>query len=368
MKAIRAIISGGGTGGHIFPALSIAEGLKAANPDTEILCVGANRRMEMEKVPAAGYRIVGLEVAGLVRGLSLGNLALPFKLIKSIRRAKSIIREFKPDIVIGVGGYASAPVLYAASGMHIPTLIQEQNGFAGLTNKIIGKRVGKICVAYDNMERFFPKEKIVFSGNPTRKDIVKCSPEMAAEGLALYGLDPEKKHLFIVGGSLGCGTFNSFMKDWIGEGIPEWLQIVWQCGKRSLPDVESFMAAHPEVKGQVIATDFISKMNLTYALSDLIVSRSGASSISELCIAGRPVIFVPSPNVAEDHQRHNAMAIVNKDAAKIVLDADAPAKLRDEILNTIRNEDECTRLSANILTLAKTDAVEIIVREVYNLI
>lgn len=368
MKPIRAIISGGGTGGHIFPALSIAGGLKAANQQTEILFIGANGRMEMEKVPAAGYPIIGLNVAGLQRKLSLENLKLPFKVIKSIRSAKKIIRDFKPDIVIGVGGYVSAPVLYAATLLGVPTLIQEQNGFAGLTNKILGKRVGCICVAYEGMERFFPAEKIVFSGNPTRSNIVLCTPEMKAEGMEFYKLDPSKKHIFFVGGSLGCRTLNEFMKAWITDGIPENLQIIWQCGKRAKEAMFDFLATHPEVEGKVICTDFIARMDLAYAVSDLVVSRSGASSISELCIAGCPTIFVPSPNVTEDHQRHNAMALVGKDAAKIVLDAEVSEKLRPAILETVGNQAELDSLKANILKLSKTDSVEIIVNEVYKLI
>ena len=232
-RKIKAIISGGGTGGHIFPALSIANKLKELNPETEILFVGADGRMEMEKVPAAGYRIIGLPVAGLQRKLTLSNFALPFKVIKSVSMAKKVIREFKPDIAIGVGGYASAPLLWAATRLGIPTLIQEQNGFAGLTNKILGKKADCICVAYDGMERFFPAEKIVFTGNPIRKEIVPATAQMKAEAYEYYGLDPQKKQLFIVGGSLGSGTLNNAMKKWITEGCPggENMQIIWQCGK-----------------------------------------------------------------------------------------------------------------------------------------
>ncbi|MCF0174963.1 MAG: undecaprenyldiphospho-muramoylpentapeptide beta-N-acetylglucosaminyltransferase [Bacteroidales bacterium] len=368
MKPIRAIISGGGTGGHIFPALSIAAGLKAANPETEILFIGANNRMEMEKVPAAGYKIIGLDVAGLLRRITFENLKVPFKVIKSIRSAKRIIKEFKPDIVIGVGGYVSAPVLYAATILHIPTLIQEQNGFAGLTNRILGKRVDCICVAYDGLERFFPKEKIVFSGNPTRSNIVKCTPQMHDEGLEFYGLDKDKKHIFVVGGSLGCRTLNTFMQAWITDGIPDGIQIIWQCGKKAIDEMESFVGSHPEVSGKVLCTDFIARMDLAYAVSDLVVSRSGASSISELCIAGCSTIFVPSKNVTEDHQRHNAMALVNKGAAKIVLDDDVPEKLRPLILETLADEEGLAKLRENILKLSKTDSVEIIINEIYKLV
>ena len=276
-RKIKAIISGGGTGGHIFPALSIANKLKELNPETEILFVGADGRMEMEKVPAAGYRIIGLPVAGLQRKLTLSNFALPFKVIKSVSMAKKVIREFKPDIAIGVGGYASAPLLWAATRLGIPTLIQEQNGFAGLTNKILGKKADCICVAYDGMERFFPAEKIVFTGNPIRKEIVPATAQMKAEAYEYYGLDPQKKQLFIVGGSLGSGTLNNAMKKWITEGCPggENMQIIWQCGKYYKPSVDAFMK-EAEVQGlgggmleQIRYSDFIQRMDLAYAAADI---------------------------------------------------------------------------------------------------
>ena len=242
-RKIRAIISGGGTGGHIFPALSIANKLKELNPETEILFVGAEGRMEMEKVPAAGYGIKGLPVAGLQRKLTLSNFALPFKVIKSVNMAKKLIKEFKPDVAIGVGGYASAPLLWAATRMGIPTLIQEQNGFAGLTNKILGKKVNSICVAYEGMERFFPADKIIMTGNPIRKEIVPATEEMKAEAYRFYGLDPEKKHIFVVGGSLGSGTLNNAMKKWISDGCPggEDMEVIWQCGKYYKKSVDEFM-------------------------------------------------------------------------------------------------------------------------------
>ena len=313
---LRVIISGGGTGGHIFPALSIANKLKELNPETEILFVGAEGRMEMEKVPAAGYKIVGLPITGLQRRLDLSNFALPFKILKSIMMARKLLKEYKPDIAIGVGGYASAPLLWVAGRLGIPTLIQEQNGFAGLTNKIVAKNAKKICVAYEGMERFFPADRIILSGNPIRKEIVPPTPQMKAEGYEFYGLNPEKKHLFIVGGSLGSGTLNKSVRKWIQEGKPggENLEVIWQCGKIYKKDVDAFMA-EMEAKQEgstknIWYSDFIQRMDLAYAVADVVISRSGASSVSELCAANKATIFVPSPNVAEDHQTHNAMALI----------------------------------------------------------
>jgi UDP-N-acetylglucosamine--N-acetylmuramyl-(pentapeptide) pyrophosphoryl-undecaprenol N-acetylglucosamine transferase len=275
-QKIRAIISGGGTGGHIFPALSIADKLKELNPETEILFVGAEGRMEMDKVPAAGYEIIGLPVAGLQRRLTLSNFALPFKVIKSVRMAKKLIREFKPDIAIGVGGYASAPLLWAASRMGIPTLIQEQNGYAGLTNKIVGRKAASICVAYEGMERFFPADRLVMSGNPIRKEIVPATPEMRQEAFEFYGLDPKKKHIFIVGGSLGSGTLNEAMKKWISDGCPggKDLEIIWQCGKYYKKSVDAFMEeaeASGKPVGGIQHSDFIMRMDLAYAAADIVI-------------------------------------------------------------------------------------------------
>lgn len=375
-RKIKAIISGGGTGGHIFPALSIANKLKELNPETEILFVGAEGRMEMEKVPAAGYEIVGLPVAGLQRKLTLSNFALPFKVIRSVSMAKKIIREFKPDIAIGVGGYASAPLLWAAGRLGVPTLIQEQNGFAGLTNKILGKKADCICVAYDGMERFFPADKIVFTGNPIRKEIVPATAEMKAEAYEFYGLDPHKKHLFIVGGSLGSGTLNNAMKKWITDGCPggEDMEIIWQCGKYYKPSVDAFMkeAAEKELGGKTLASithsDFIKRMDLAYAAADVVISRSGASSISELCAAHKAAIFVPSPNVTEDHQTHNAMALVNKDAGLIVKDSEAAEKLMETACGLIDDPEKIALIEKNVAALAKTDAAMTIAEQVYRII
>lgn len=375
-RKIRAIISGGGTGGHIFPALSIANKLKELNPETEILFVGAEGRMEMERVPAAGYEIVGLPVAGLQRKLTLSNLALPFKVIRSIRIAKKVIREFRPDIAIGVGGYASAPLLWAASRLGVPTLIQEQNGFAGLTNKILGKNAKAICVAYEGMERFFPADRIILTGNPIRKEIVPATDQMKQEAMSFYNLDPDRKHIFIVGGSLGSGTLNNAMKKWISEGCPsgEGLEIIWQCGKYYKPSVDAFMKEAQEkgLGGECLKyihhSDFIKRMDLAYAAADIVISRSGASSISELCAAHKASIFVPSPNVTEDHQTHNAMALVRKDAGMIVKDSEAEEKLMKTACELIENPERIALMEKNIAALAKTEAAQEIVDEAYKII
>ena len=367
MKALRVIISGGGTGGHIFPALSIANRLKEINPDTEILFVGAEGRMEMEKVPAAGYRIIGLPVAGLQRKLTLSNLSLPFKIIKSLDMAGKILDEFRPDIAVGVGGYASAPLLWCASRKKIPTLIQEQNGFAGLTNKILGKRVGKICVAYEGMEKFFPAGKIVMTGNPIRSEIIPATQAMKEEAVRYYGLDPEKKHIFIVGGSLGSRTLNESVKKWITDGCPggEDVEVLWQCGKYYKESVDRFAAEAGDRMRFIHYSDFIRRMDLAYAMADVVISRSGASSVSELCAAGKAVIFVPSPNVAEDHQTHNAMALVKKDAAMIVTDAEAPEKLMKTACGLLGNGAKRKMMEKNISSLARRDAADRIVSEIY---
>ena len=375
-RKLRVMISGGGTGGHIFPALSIADKLKELNPETEILFVGAEGRMEMEKVPAAGYEIIGLPIAGLQRKLTLSNFALPFKILKSIMTARKTLKRFKPEIVIGVGGYASAPLLWTAGRLGIPTLIQEQNGFAGLTNKIVAKKAKSICVAYEGMERFFPADRIVLSGNPIRKDIVPATPEMKAEACQYYGLDPEKKHIFVVGGSLGSGTLNNAMKSWIKNGCPggEGVEVIWQCGKFYKDGVDVFMkeARANGIGGKCIDriqhSDFIKRMDLAYAVADVVISRSGASSVSELCAAEKAVIFVPSPNVAEDHQTHNAMALVNKDAALLVRDSEAQEKLMAEACALIENPEKIALLEKNISRLALRDAAMTIADEIYKIV
>ena len=371
-KPIRAIISGGGTGGHIFPAVSIAKKLKEICPGTEILFVGAAGKMEMEKVPAEGFEIVGLPIVGMQRQLSLKNiindLKVPFKVLSSLSKAKKLLKEFRPDVAIGVGGYASAPLLWEATAMKIPSLIQEQNGFAGLTNKILGKRVQSICVAYEGMERFFPKDRIVLSGNPIRQAVsTPSTPEQRAEAMDFYGLDPRKKHIFIVGGSLGSGTLNKAVRKWILDGCPggEDIEIIWQCGKYYKAGTDEFMAEHP-VSG-IRHYDFISRMDLAYAAADLVVSRSGASTVSELCAMGKATIFVPSPNVAEDHQTHNAMALVRKDAAAIVRDADAPETLMKTAVELLGQEDKLEMFRRNIESMALRDAAAVIADEVYRI-
>ena len=375
-RKIKAIISGGGTGGHIFPALSIANKLKELNPDTEILFVGAEGRMEMERVPAAGYDIIGLPVAGLKRSLTLSNFSLPFKVIKSVGMAKKVIKKFRPDIAIGVGGYASAPLLWAAARLGVPILIQEQNGFAGLTNKILGKKAKAICVAYEGMERFFPADKIIITGNPIRKEIVPADGPMKEEAMQFYNLDPARKHIFIVGGSLGSGTLNNAMKKWISDGCPggENLEIIWQCGKYYKSGIDAFMAKAKEdgLGGGCLKfihhMDFIKRMDLAYAAADIVISRSGASSISELCAAHKASIFVPSPNVTEDHQTHNAMALVRKDAGMIVKDGEAVEKLMKTACELIEDPDKIALMEKNIASMAKTQAAQEIVDEAYKII
>lgn len=371
-KKIRAIISGGGTGGHIFPAISIANKLKELNPQTEILFVGAEGKMEMEKVPAAGYRIVGLPILGLQRKPTLHNfinaLKVPFRMLRSERMAGRLIDEFKPDVAIGVGGYASAPLLRKATSKGIPALIQEQNGFAGLTNKMLSKKVQSICVAYDGMERFFPADKIVFSGNPIRKEFHPYSAAEKAEAMEFYGLTPGKKHILIVGGSLGSGTLNNAMKQWISDGCPggEDVEIIWQCGKYYKKGIDGFMAGRN--LSAIRHSDFIARMDLAYAAADVIISRSGASSISEICAVQRAAVFVPSPNVAEDHQTHNAMALVNKDAAMIVKDAEAVEKLLPTAIALAHDPEKIARLEKNLGPLARLDAAQTIADEVYKLV
>ena len=373
-KAIRAIVSGGGTGGHIFPAISIADKLKELNPETEILFVGAEGKMEMEKVPAAGYKIVGLPVVGLQRQLNLRNIIndiqVPFRLIGSLRRARKIVKEFRPDVVVGVGGYASAPLLWAATGMKIPAVIQEQNGFAGLTNKMLGSRVQKICVAYEGMEKFFPADKIVMSGNPIRKDVsVPSTPEQKAEAMTFYGLDPNKKHLFVVGGSLGSGTLNRAMMHWIQDGCPggEDIEVIWQCGKYYKAATDEFMAAHPDIRG-IQHFAFIERMDLAYAAADVVISRSGASTVSEICAMGKPTVFVPSPNVAEDHQTHNAMALVRREAALMVKDSEAIDELLPTAVGLLSSPHKMASLSKNAEAMALRNAAQVICDEIYSLV
>ena len=362
-KMKRIILSGGGTGGHIYPAVAVAEALKRKfGDDVELLFVGAEGKMEMEKVPALGYNIKGLPVAGLQRKLSLKNLALPFKVAASVRRAKRIIREFKADIVVGFGGYASAPVLWAAQRLGIPTLIQEQNSYAGLTNKLLSKRAKRICVSYDKMERFFPSDRIVMTGNPLRGRFTADGANRG-EALAYYGFNATMPVVLVVGGSLGTRTLNEMMQAWIltlGGEAP--VQVIWQTGKFYEREMQEFLAAHPTKN--IWQGAFIDRMDYAYAAADVVLSRSGACTVSELCLVAKPTIFVPSPNVSEDHQTKNAMALVEKGAAEIVRDSEAVARGMKEAVALAMDRERLERLAANIAQLAISDSADRVVAEI----
>ena len=361
----KFIISGGGTGGHIFPAISIANALKKQMPDADILFVGALGRMEMERVPAAGYPIEGLPVSGFDRKNMLRNVKVLFNLVQSMILARRIIKKFNPEVVIGVGGYASAPTLRAASALGIPTLIQEQNSYAGVTNKLLAKKARKICVAYDGMERFFQQGKIVLTGNPVRQDLFAIAPK-TDEAYQFFGLDPKKRTILVVGGSLGARTLNQSMIAGLEKILKTDVQVIWQTGKFYIDSARK--AAESYVSPALVVTDFVSRMDLAYSIADLVVSRAGASSISELCLLAKPVILVPSPNVAEDHQTQNALALVRKDAAVMIKDMDAMEQLVDSALKLIEDESELTKLSKNILKLAEKDSADRIAVEVMKLI
>ena len=353
---IKVIISGGGTGGHIYPAIAIAKEIIRRYPSAQVKFVGALGRMEMEKVPKAGFAIVGLPISGIQRSLSLKNLLLPFKLIKSLMMARSIIKNFGADAAIGVGGYASGPLLWMANVQSVPTLIQEQNSFAGLTNKWLSSKVARICVAYDGMEKYFPKEKIVLTGNPVRQDIIDLSgkKELAVKH---FGLDISKPTILVIGGSLGARTINESIDAGLKDIDLEKYNLIWQTGKWYF---EKALSSAKELKGMYVK-DFIYEMDLAYAMADVVVSRAGALSVSELALAGKPTIFVPSPNVSEDHQTKNAMALVNKDAAVLVKDVDAKNKLLKLLNNLLDDEIMQRSLSANIKNLSKPNAtIEIV--------
>lgn len=356
----RAVISGGGTGGHIFPALAIANELKRRNPAVEILFVGALGKMEMEKVPAAGYKIVGLPISGLQRKITLDNLSLPFKIVKSLWMANKLLKDFKPEVVVGVGGYASGPTLKAAIGMKIPTLIQEQNSFPGKTNKLLAPKVTKICGAFEGLEKFFPKEKIILTGNPVRSEMIDIEGKRE-EALSYFNLDPTRKTVFIMGGSLGARTLNDSMIEGLEKLESSNIQVIWQCGKFYFNEMKEKLAQHA-VK-HIHLHEFVMRMDLAYAAADLIVSRAGAISISELCLVHKPCILVPSPNVAEDHQTKNAMALVNKSAAVLVKDSDARAQLTNKIIELTQDEVSMEALSWSIRHLAVPRATELIVDE-----
>ena len=360
---MKVLISGGGTGGHIFPAVSIANALREKYPDCEILFVGAESRMEMERVPAAGYKIVGLPIRGFDRKHILKNVSVLIDLFKSMRKAKKIIKDFQPDVAVGVGGYASGAAMKVAARMGVPVLLQEQNGFAGVTNKLLKNDAKKICVAYEGMEKFFPAEKIVLTGNPVRQNLAGGDK---VEALKEFGFSADKKVLLIIGGSLGARTINNSVIAHLSEIVESGVQVLWQTGKGYIEAARK--AAEPFMSERLVVTDFVGRMDLAYAMADLVISRAGASSISELCLLGKPSILVPSPNVAEDHQTHNAMALVNKDAAVFVKDIDADKDLISTALNLINDEAKLNELSNNTKKLAQFDSANRIADEVVNLI
>ena len=362
---IRIIISGGGTGGHIFPAVSIANAIKEMRPEAEILFVGAEGRMEMHRVPAAGYQIKGLPVAGFDRKNLLKNIPVLIKLFKSQRLARKIVKDFRPHAAVGVGGYASGPTLKVAGSMGIPTLLQEQNSYAGVTNKLLAKQAKKICVAYEGMERFFDKEKIILTGNPVRQGLLR--PTLGREeAVASFGLDPDKQTVLILGGSLGARTINQCLMNQLDKVRTSGMQFIWQTGKIYIDEARAAVARAGELP-MLHVTDFISDMATAYSAADLIISRAGAGSISEFCLLRKPVILVPSPNVAEDHQTKNALALVNKNAALYVKDAEADSILLDKAIEAVGQPELLNNLSKNIAELAFTDSANVIAKEVIRL-
>ena len=364
-KEIRVVISGGGTGGHIFPAISIANAIKALQPDAKILFIGALGRMEMQRVPAAGYDIKGLPIRGFYRPLwKLANIGVAIDYLKSKWMAKKLLYDFKPDVAVGVGGYASAAALGAAHGIGIPTLLQEQNSYAGLANKNFSRKADKICVAYEGMDRYFPADKIILTGNPVRQNLLDTAISRE-EAIKTFGLDPTKKTILLVGGSLGARTINESVLQHLDLVKSSDVQFIWQTGKYYSTEISD------RLKGQDIpnlkVTDFITDMGAAYKAADLVISRAGASSISEFCLIGKPVILVPSPNVAEDHQTKNALALSTRDAAIYVKDSEAPGTLLQLAINTVKDNDKLKSLSENVLKLALPDSAEIIAKEVIKL-
>ncbi len=360
----RVILSGGGTGGHIYPAVAVAEALRRKWGDNvELLFVGAEGKMEMEKIPALGYDITGLPIAGMQRRLDPNNLLVPWKVLCSIRMARRVIRDFSADVAVGFGGYASAPVLWAAQRMGVPTVIQEQNSYAGVTNKILARGARRICVAYDGMERFFPADRIVMTGNPLRGTFAAEAREKSAEALEFYGLRADLPVVLVVGGSLGTRSLNEMMKGWIArlDGDAP-VQVLWQTGKYYEAEMRAFLAEHPA--GNIRQMAFIERMDLAYDAADLVVSRSGACTVSELCLVGKPTIFVPSPNVAEDHQTRNAEALVGKNAAVMVRDAEAVRCGMDRALELLADKSRLADLSRNIAALGIRDAADRVVRQI----
>ncbi|OXB06163.1 undecaprenyldiphospho-muramoylpentapeptide beta-N-acetylglucosaminyltransferase [Flavobacterium pectinovorum] len=361
MTKYKFILSGGGTGGHIYPAIAIANELKLQFPDAEFLFVGAKDKMEMQKVPQAGYEIKGLWIAGLQRKLTLQNMMFPLKLATSLLESRRIIRQFKPNVVIGTGGFASGPLLQAAGGAGIPTVIQEQNSFPGITNKLLSKKANAICVAYENLERFFPKEKIVLTGNPVRQDLIDIDSKRE-DAIAFYGLDSNKKTLLVLGGSLGARRVNQLIEKELQNILSQDVQIIWQCGKLYFEDYKKYN--QPNVR----VVDFIERMDFVYAAADVIISRAGASSVSELCIVGKPVIFIPSPNVAEDHQTKNAQAIVDAKGAVLLKESDLESQFSIVFEALLKDKGKQSQLSENIKKLARPNAVKVIVEEIKKLL
>jgi UDP-N-acetylglucosamine--N-acetylmuramyl-(pentapeptide) pyrophosphoryl-undecaprenol N-acetylglucosamine transferase len=360
----KVIISGGGTGGHVFPAIAIAKAIKKLEPESEILFIGANGRMEMEKVPAAGFRIEGLPVSGFQRRLTLKNFMFPFRLVASMIKARRIVRSFGPDVVVGVGGYASGPTLRTAAAFGIPTLIQEQNSFPGITNRILAPKAGRICVAYDGMEKYFPASKILLTGNPVREDILAIRNKNP-EGYEYFRLDPARKTVLVTGGSLGSGTINDSTMSCIGMNLDHEVQFLWQTGKNYYESilVQLSDGSYPNVRVHA----FIDRMDLAYSCADLVVSRAGALAISEICVAGKPSILIPSPNVAEDHQTRNARALEEKQAAILLNDGEARQRLYSMIREVMRDGRKSALLAENVSKLAITDAADRIAREAMKL-
>ncbi len=365
MKINKVIISGGGTGGHIFPALSIANEIRKRNPDADILFVGASGRMEMEKIPAAGYKIAGLPVMGFPRKPSFKMVTFFKRLLQSAALANKIVKDFKPEIAIGVGGYASGPLLRAASNNKIPTLIQEQNSYAGITNKLLGKKVDKICVAYDKMERYFPSKKIVFTGNPVRENLI-ASRNLKSEAAGYFGLKENKPVILILGGSLGARSINNAVLKNLDIIANSGIEVICQTGTLYYEQIQEQIKNHKPANLQI--HQFLSKMDYAYSVADLVISRAGAGTISELCLVGKPAILVPSPNVSEDHQTKNAMALVEKDAAVMLTDKEIDGKLFQEAFEMVNNKELCLLMAANIKTLAKPEATRKIVDEAEKLL
>lgn len=361
MRTYKFILSGGGTGGHIYPAIAIANELKSRFPDADILFVGAKDKMEMQKVPQAGYPIQGLWIAGLQRRLTFDNALFSIKLLSSLLKSRQIIKQFKPDVVIGTGGFASGPLLQMANSAGIPTVIQEQNSYPGITNKILSKKANAICVAYEKLERFFPKEKIVLTGNPVRQDLIEVQSKRA-EGRAHYNLDPNKKTILILGGSLGARRINQLIEKELEFFASQNVQLLWQCGKFYLDEYQKWNSDNVQVMA------FIERMDLVYAAADVVISRAGASSVSELCIVGKPVIFIPSPNVAEDHQTKNAKSVADKNGAILIRESELDSNFESTFSDLITDENKQNELSQNINNLALPNATKAIVEEILKLI